>query len=101
MSGMTQLSGGLQLVMADGPVTPDLSAGFDRAETTIGRGDAADIQLDHQWVSRVHAVIRGEEGNWHIEDANSTTGTRVDSMRIEQGEQMPMHDGMVIEIGPW
>lgn len=50
---------------------------------TIGRSDHADIWLPHETVSRVHATIALDNGEYVLEDANSNYGTMVNNRRVE------------------
>ncbi|MGB2985573.1 MAG: FHA domain-containing protein, partial [Phycisphaerae bacterium] len=50
---------------------------------TIGRSQDADVRLPNRSVSRAHARITRSEGQFALEDANSTSGTSVNGERIE------------------
>lgn len=57
-------------------------------ETTIGRGDDNDIVLPVREVSRFHARIWLQRGNWMIEDQGSRNGTFVNGERVEGARQL-------------
>lgn len=54
------------------------------AEAVVGRGSAADLQIDHAAVSRVHARLeRTAAGTLRVTDLGSTNGTYVNGVPIE------------------
>lgn len=68
---------------------------FDRP-FRIGRGARCDVQLYSERVSRVHAEVSFEDGQWWIRDLNTTNGTRVDGSPIGRA---PIVGPMSIEFG--
>jgi pSer/pThr/pTyr-binding forkhead associated (FHA) protein len=48
----------------------------------VGRGGEADLQLDHESVSRRHAAFHGEDGALAVEDLQSRNGTFVNGQPI-------------------
>ena len=80
--------------------TPDGSREFllKPGENTVGR-ENADILLNHNSVSRRHAVIRVEEGLVAIEDAGSTNGTFVNGSQIERDTPTELFDGVELRFG--
>lgn len=48
---------------------------------TLGRRSSCDIQLDFANVSGTHAELSYRNGVWHIRDANSTNGIKVNGER--------------------
>ena len=65
--------------------------------TTIGRGDA-DVRLDDEGLSRLHASIYFENGRIWIVDENSSNGTFVNGTAVA-GSGTPLSNGDSIEIG--
>lgn len=60
---------------------------------TVGRLSSNDVQVPSQRVSRLHAKIRGENGSWLIEDAESANGllyrgNRVDRLILSDGDKV-------------
>ena len=53
-------------------------------ETYIGRDYESTIRLNHKTVSRKHAVIRVENGEYLLIDRDSRNGTYVNYRRIKQ-----------------
>ncbi|HVO30645.1 MAG TPA: sigma 54-interacting transcriptional regulator [bacterium] len=70
---------------------------LDRAETVIGRGDEAQLLLVDDEVSRRHAVIREEDGEWTLESL-AKNGTLLDGNPVERA---PLKNGARISIGPF
>ncbi len=66
-------------------------------EVTLGRSRTATIRLDHDSVSRSHALITLECGEVTIRDLNSSNGTWVGGRKIE-GE-VPLKDGGRVQLG--
>ena len=63
---------------------------------TIGRHGENDIPLPGRAVSRFHAEIRFEDGDWILEDHGSTYGTYVNDDKVEGVVQL--HDGDKIRL---
>ena len=62
----------------------------------IGRGLGADIRLDHNSISRRHAIIIARGSGPRILDDRSLNGTFVNGRRIEHAD---LHNGDVIVMG--
>ncbi len=67
-------------------------------EVSIGRSDAADVQISDPLLSRVHAVLRMGEGLF-VRDRGSSNGTSVRGERIEANVDVPITVGDTIEMG--
>jgi pSer/pThr/pTyr-binding forkhead associated (FHA) protein len=68
----------------------------DKAEITIGRNMKNDIQIDNLAVSNFHARVGRSDGNYVIEDLNSTNGTYINEKKINKWE---LKDGDTADIG--
>lgn len=55
--------------------------------SSIGRASYNHVQIDNKGVSLVHAAISKANGDWWLEDMNSTNGTYLNGTRIE-GKQI-------------
>ena len=66
--------------------------------TLIGRSPECDIFLDDVTVSRKHAVLVRENGDFTIEDQGSLNGTFVNRARIESAK---LRDGDELQIGKY
>jgi pSer/pThr/pTyr-binding forkhead associated (FHA) protein len=68
-------------------------------ETTLGRGEGNQVQLDARNVSRRHARLRRDKGGFVLEDLGSFTGVRVNGARIAAPTLVTEDD--VIEVGDY
>ena len=94
-SGMVEGAGG-------GPVGSLVSADGTRVQialdpVTIGRHPDCDVVLNDQEVSRQHAEVRREEGEFLIVDLGSLNGTKVNGAGIKGSRNL--QDGDAITIG--
>ena len=53
----------------------------DRDWMVIGRGRTADLVLSEPTISRAHAAVGYEQGEFFVQDLGSTNGTRVNDRR--------------------
>ncbi|MCA9709618.1 MAG: sigma 54-interacting transcriptional regulator, partial [Myxococcales bacterium] len=69
-----------------------------QGELSIGRSEAADVQVADPLMSRVHAVIKVEQGLF-VRDRGSSNGTMVRGARIDTEADVPLAVGDTIEAG--
>jgi pSer/pThr/pTyr-binding forkhead associated (FHA) protein len=69
---------------------------LDEPVVSIGRLVSNDICLEDPFVSRHHCLIRKEDGQYVIEDLNSTNGTYVNGDRVNA---CSLKEGSLIRIG--
>lgn len=62
----------------------------------IGRHPECDVQIDDGSVSRHHAQITKEQGNFYVQDLNSRNGTFLNNTAIQQATKL--YDGSEIRI---
>ena len=62
----------------------------------IGRHPWNDVQLDHDSVSRHHAMLVREGGHWTVVDLNSTNGIRVNDRAVRQQR---LGNADVVQVG--
>lgn len=74
----------------------DLS--FDKSIITVGRDRENDIQIPLSTVSRRHARIYEEQGDWFVEDLRSTHGTKVNGQILGLGGKKLLSEGDQIQI---
>eukprot|EP01132_Coremiostelium_polycephalum_P018678 gene18678-22250_t len=98
----------MQLVFEVCPAGPAESAPalrkvFDGVGGVIGRGGGCDWTLPDtsRQVSGRHAVISYRDGRYFLTDISSN-GTRLAgrSERLHEGQQQPIDDGAVFQLGP-
>jgi len=71
---------------------------FDQLTITMGREEDNDIQIPLSTVSRNHARIYSEGGEWFIEDLRSTHGTSHNGKPLGQGGKKLLRNGDTIEV---
>src|SRR5262245_29236858 len=64
----------------------------------VGRLDPLEIVLDDKSVSRYHAEVRATERGWRVRDLGSTNGTRLNGVRLGQG-QWPLRIKDLLQFG--
>jgi pSer/pThr/pTyr-binding forkhead associated (FHA) protein len=71
-----------------------------RPQLSIGRGPQNDIVLDdpEKLVSRFHAEIRVENGDYVLVDLNSQNGTWLDDRQVDR---IVLERGVPVAIGPY
>ncbi|HEX2677977.1 MAG TPA: GGDEF domain-containing protein [Polyangiales bacterium] len=69
---------------------------LDAIRTVLGRGDAANIALDDDSVSRQHACITRTGNRYELEDLGSTNGTYLAGARVTK--RSPLLDGARVRI---
>jgi pSer/pThr/pTyr-binding forkhead associated (FHA) protein len=67
-------------------------------QTRIGRSPDCEIFLDDVTVSRHHAVLVEEGGEYYVEDQGSLNGTFVNRRRIDRA---PLHEGDELQVGKY
>lgn len=85
-----------------GPVGAVVTADGTRVQValdpiTIGRHPDCDVVLNDQEVSRQHAEVRRDEGEFVLVDLGSLNGTKVNGAGVKSPR--PLHDGDTITIG--
>ena len=63
---------------------------------TIGRSEDRDVTIDEITVSNGHATVSVEDGNWRIEDNESTNGVKVNGGKTKSS---PLNSGDRINVG--
>lgn len=69
---------------------------LEQPETLIGRSPASHLCVTDDSISREHAVVLFEGGDFLVEDLQSTNGTRVNGKRVRSTR---LSDGDEIQIG--
>lgn len=68
------------------------------AEILVGRSADCHVSIPVRWISRTHAILRQERGQFFLEDAGSKNGVFVNGQRILK--PFPLSDGDVIQLAP-
>ncbi len=79
------------------PITRERLTRVVALPATIGRGAQASVQLASEQISREHARIAREEGQFVLTDS-SQNGTRINGQRRKRGRVV---EGDLIQVGPY
>jgi DNA-binding NtrC family response regulator len=71
-----QTARAIRIMRPDGEATV-LRLDVERPQILIGRGDAVDVRIDSDRVSRLHGLLRHQDDTWWYEDMGSTNGSFV------------------------
>jgi pSer/pThr/pTyr-binding forkhead associated (FHA) protein len=74
---------------------------FTKDLVTVGRLPICDIQLDHQSISRLHAVVqcKNEDNSKYIYDLGSTHGTYLNKLLVPKEEHVRIRVGDMLRFG--
>ncbi len=67
---------------------------------TIGRVSENEVVVPDREVSRHHAAITRQDGQYYIEDLGSLNGTWVNDARLKPNQSTPLISGSEIRLGP-
>lgn len=62
----------------------------------IGRGEECEVCVKNEYVSRCHAEVAFENGQWWVRDLNSSNGIFIDGQRVEHA---PVQQATVVRLG--
>ena len=69
-------------------------------EYVLGRSDDADITIPDPTVSGRHCrLVRNDEASFKVVDNGSTNGTRVNGVRVEEGEEQALVKSDILQVG--
>jgi DNA-binding response OmpR family regulator len=68
------------------------------SEITVGRSTDCVVSIPVRWISRKHAILHRQGGQFILEDAGSKNGVFVNGQRIIKPR--PLADGDVIQLAP-
>jgi two-component system cell cycle response regulator len=71
--------------------------------TTIGRGLQTDVRINDEGISRTHAVVEMEDGDYLLSDAGSTNGTyangnKVNRYKLQEGDKIQIGASSVLKF---
>ena len=66
--------------------------------TRIGQGRDADLRIDRDTISQMHARIDHEEDSYYIEDLNSTNGTFVNDEPLPYKERRKLNSNDIVRF---
>jgi pSer/pThr/pTyr-binding forkhead associated (FHA) protein len=86
------------VVVSNGESKPPSGATFPiLSTTTLGRSTSNTIQIDDRYASGEHARLVQRMGRWWLEDQQSSNGTQLNGVLVE--EPVVLTSGDVITIG--
>ena len=85
-----------RLIVTQGPLTGS-AVPLGSSAVVVGRASSSTLVLDDNYTSNRHARFFPHEGQWYIEDLDSTNGTFVDGERVFQAT--PVATGTPVRIG--
>ncbi|MAI67762.1 MAG: hypothetical protein CMJ26_07805 [Phycisphaerae bacterium] len=100
---MTNTSGHpntLLLNQIHGKKLPEICVRVDDT-VVLGRSPECSYQLTNRYVSRKHVEFEWNESHWLIRDLKSRSGTYLNTIRMELGEEVELHNDDLVQIGPW
>jgi pSer/pThr/pTyr-binding forkhead associated (FHA) protein len=71
---------------------------IDAKMSRIGNGKEADVQIDRDTISKLHARIDREEDSYYIEDLNSTNGTFVNEEPLAYKERRKLNSNDIVSF---
>ncbi len=89
----------LQVVKEDADAGEPADYLFEQDRITIGRGSGNDLTLPDQKVSKEHAEIRSDDGDYLLLDRDSKNKTYVDGRRVGEAEPYTLKSGDVFRVG--
>lgn len=79
------------------PDVPRFEHALEETRTVIGRGTDCNLPIRDRYLSRKHAEILQENGEWVLRDCGSANGTYLNGTRVQM--DTPLHVGDRIVIG--
>ncbi|MEO0474946.1 MAG: FHA domain-containing protein [Planctomycetota bacterium] len=88
----------LILIIAGGPDKGRIYELADGAPIVLGR-EGDQVKLNDRKVSREHARLWSEGGQWYLKDLGSRHGTFRNHVELEKGQHAKLKDGDYLQIG--
>ncbi|MGB0767611.1 MAG: FHA domain-containing protein [Phycisphaeraceae bacterium] len=88
----------LILIIAGGPDKGRIYELTDGAPIVLGR-EGDQVKLNDRKVSREHARLWSEGGQWYLKDLGSRHGTYRNHAELEKGQRAKLKDGDYLQIG--
>ena len=88
----------LILIIAGGPDKGRIYELTDGAPIVLGR-EGDQVKLNDRKVSREHARLWSEGGQWYLKDLGSRHGTFRNHVELEKGQHAKLKDGDYLQIG--
>jgi two-component system response regulator HydG len=86
-----------RLIVETGAASPQLSELSPTETIRLGRNSKNDVVVDDPHASRWHAELHFDGRQWQVRDCDTTNGTKVNGVKIQQ--EMPLENNCVLGIG--
>src|SRR5262245_31466025 len=93
---MPKIIAKLHITLPDGRTQEAVLPGYP---VIIGKATGNDIVINDSGVSRQHATVRLQNGEYVISDLGSLNGIYVNSRKVPQGDTHQLRDGDKIQLG--
>tara|TARA_B100000959_G_scaffold286216_1_gene363897 strand:+ start:4602 stop:5612 length:1011 start_codon:yes stop_codon:yes gene_type:complete len=90
----------LLLNQIHGKELPPISA-LPSDEVILGRSPECSFQLTNRYISRKHAKLVFKNDRWLLKDLDSRSGTYLNTIRMESGEEVQLQRDDLVQVGPW
>jgi len=87
-----------RLELRSGP-SSGLSFVLATDQCSLGSGHGADLQIFEPSVAPLHARVRTFQGTHYLSDAGSPSGTYARGVRLAAGQELPLVEGEVFQLG--
>ncbi len=86
-------------ILSDGPMR-GMSFSLPNESYTIGRTENCDISMPDSTISGHHCTLfQSDAGVFYLRDEGSTNGTRVNGVKLEAGQEVPLQHGDIFQVG--
>jgi len=69
-------------------------------EFTLGRTEESDFAVPDPTISGHHcSILVRDGGHFAVRDEGSTNGTRLNNQKLEQGDEHPLKNGDILQVG--
>jgi hypothetical protein len=87
------------IFLKDGIESEEVYIDLDKQVQSIGRSTKCDLQIEFESVSRLHALIKNQDGVFFFEDCESRNGTRINGNKIQPKTSTVIKEGDIIRLG--
>lgn len=80
-------------------IAKTLTFPMTKEKIQIGKQTGSDVEIQQNFISRLHAEILCDGTACFVTDKHSTNGTYVDGVRLEADSRVPLKDGNILHFG--
>lgn len=100
MTSISEHPNSIHLKQIHGKKLPAIEA-IPSEDVLLGRSPDCSIQMTNRYVSRKHAKLHCKDDRWLLSDLESRSGTYLNTIKMERGEEVQLHNDDLVQIGPW